>query len=92
MRERCFLAFLLQVAIVVDRHAAGPFGNVHVGNWKGGAFTDDNTGAFSHCAATTTYGNGVILVVGQNASQFMAARLCEPQFPLHQGRPRFRST
>jgi S1-C subfamily serine protease len=48
--------------------AAGPFGSIHVGAWNGGAFTDDNTGAFSHCAAQTGYASGVTLVVGQNAA------------------------
>jgi S1-C subfamily serine protease len=48
-------------------NAAGPFGSVNVGTWIGGAFSNDETGAFSHCAATTSYANGVILVVGQNA-------------------------
>jgi hypothetical protein len=31
--------------------ARGPYGSINVGNWKGGAYTNDQTGAFSHCAA-----------------------------------------
>jgi hypothetical protein len=30
--------------------ASGPYGSIEVGKWKGGAYTNDNTGAFSHCA------------------------------------------
>jgi S1-C subfamily serine protease len=50
--------------------AAGPFGTITVGNWKGGAFTDDKSGAFSHCAASATYQNGIIFLVsiGQDYS------------------------
>ena len=65
--------------------AAGPYGNIHVGNWKGGAFTDDSTGAFSHCAATTSYGNGVILVVGQNAANSWLLGFASPSFHLTKG-------
>ena len=80
-----FLAFFVQIAIPSIAHAAGPYGNIHVGNWKGGAFTDDNTGAFSHCGATTSYGNGVILVVGQNATNSWLLGFASPGFHLTKG-------
>ena len=86
MRKTLFLALLVQIAIVSIANAAGPYGNIHVGNWKGGAFTDDGTGAFSHCAATTGYGNGVILVVGQNASNSWLLGFASPSFRLTKGR------
>jgi S1-C subfamily serine protease len=85
MRSALVLAFLVQIAIVSIANAAGPYGNIHVGNWKGGAFTDDNSGAFSHCAATTGYGNGVILVVGQNASNSWLLGFASPSFRLTKG-------
>src|ERR1700751_5141632 len=85
MRQTLFFAFLVQIAITSIANAAGPYGNIHVGNWKGGAFTDDNTGAFSHCAATTAYGNGIILVVGQNASNSWLLSFASPNFHLKQG-------
>jgi S1-C subfamily serine protease len=47
--------------------AAGPFGTIHVGLWKGGAYTNDSTGAFMHCAAGSDYINGVGLILGQTA-------------------------
>jgi S1-C subfamily serine protease len=85
MRKTLFLALLVQIAIMSTANAAGPYGNIHVGNWKGGAFTDDGTGAFSHCAATTGYGNGVILVVGQNASNSWLLGFASPSFRLTKG-------
>jgi S1-C subfamily serine protease len=47
--------------------AAGPFGSIHVGLWNGGAYTNDSTGEFSHCAAATGFNSGISVVVGQNA-------------------------
>jgi S1-C subfamily serine protease len=89
MRKAVFLvlsaAFFMQIAIGPIAHAKGPFGLIHVGGWKGGAFTDDNTGAFSHCAATTTYASGITLVVGQNASNAWLLGFASPAFHLTQG-------
>src|SRR5262245_20511807 len=43
--------------------ARGPYGSITVGNWKGGAFTDDKNGGVSHCAATTIYQSGIYFSV-----------------------------
>ena len=63
-----FQAALISIAHISIAHAAGPFGTIHVGAWNGGAYTDDNTGNFSHCAAGSEYASGVSLVVSQTAS------------------------
>ncbi len=80
------VASLLQLSVVIAAHAAGPFGSVKIGNWVGGAFSNDETGAFSHCAATAPYANEVILVVGQNSGGSWILSFAESQLPLHQGR------
>ncbi|MBV8924286.1 MAG: trypsin-like peptidase domain-containing protein [Bradyrhizobium sp.] len=80
-----FLVILLQFAIASIAEAKGPYGNIHVGQWKGGAFTDDNTGAFSHCGATSIYGNGVILVVGLNSQNSWLLGFASPSFRLTKG-------
>jgi S1-C subfamily serine protease len=59
---------LFNLAIASGAGAAGPFGSIHIGGWSGGAYTDDKTGAFSHCAAGTDYANGISVIVGQNAN------------------------
>jgi hypothetical protein len=51
--HRALLLFLL--LLTTSANAKGPFGSIHVGNWVGGAYTDDNTGTFSHCAANASY-------------------------------------
>ncbi len=79
------VASLLQVSVVGAAHAAGPFGSVNIGNWIGGAFSNDQTGAFSHCAATAPYANGVILVVGQNAAGSWILSFASPSYSFKQG-------
>ena len=66
MRSLLFPYF--NIVVVSGACAAGPFGAIHVGQWSGGAYTDEKTGTFSHCAAGTTYASGINLVVGQNAN------------------------
>ncbi len=58
------IAILLS-AILTDSNAEarGPYGSINVGNWKGGAYTDDQTEGFSHCAAGTQYLSGIYFAV-----------------------------
>jgi len=44
-------------------NARGPYGSINVGNWHGGAYTNDKNGSFSHCAAGATYQSGIYFVV-----------------------------
>ncbi|MGY3694793.1 S1-C subfamily serine protease [Bradyrhizobium sp. USDA 3240] len=48
--------------------ARGPYGSITVGNWKGGAFTDDKSGAFTHCSAGSTYQSGIFFMVAVAAN------------------------
>lgn len=64
MRCIAVVAALLGVlAVLGPADARGPYGSISVGNWKGGAFTSDRTGEFSHCGATAIYQSGIIFVV-----------------------------
>lgn len=51
------------VFIGSDAQARGPYGSISVGNWKGGAYTNDQTGAFTHCAAGARYASGIFFMV-----------------------------
>jgi S1-C subfamily serine protease len=73
------------VCLVGSAHAKGPFGTVNVGGWTGGAFSNDETGAFSHCAATAPYANGVILVVSQNAAGIWSLAFASPSYHFNTG-------
>ena len=63
--KRCIavIAMLLGVLAARSGEARGPYGSISVGNWKGGAFTSDQTGEFTHCAATAMYQSGIIFLV-----------------------------
>jgi hypothetical protein len=87
MRKAFFLLLFAAVFVQISStaHAKGPFGLIHVGAWRGGAFTDDGTNAFSHCAASSTYASGITLVVGQNASNGWLLGFASPAFHLTKG-------
>lgn len=58
-----FAVLLGVLAAVRSAEARGPYGSISVGNWQGGAFTNDQNGAFSHCGATAVYQSGIIFLV-----------------------------
>ncbi|WP_454624270.1 S1C family serine protease [Bradyrhizobium cenepequi] len=55
---------------MTSSHARGPYGSITIGNWQGGAYTDDNSGAFTHCAAGASYQSGIffLVLVGANGN------------------------
>ena len=85
MRRAFLVSCFLQLAIISIAHAAGPFGTINVGGWKGGAYSNDSTGEFSHCAAGSTFGSGISLIVGQNASNAWLLSFASPNFRLNKG-------
>jgi S1-C subfamily serine protease len=64
---RVIVAALSLLATASMSHAGGPYGSVSVGNWRGGAYTNDQTGAFSNCAAGANYESGIYFMVSVNA-------------------------
>jgi len=85
MRNVFFVWCLFQLVFASIADAAGPFGSIHIGAWNGGAFSNDGTGAFSHCAASSTYGSGINLVVGQNANNSWLLGFASSKFHLTKG-------
>jgi S1-C subfamily serine protease len=55
---------------VTSSYARGPYGSISIGNWQGGAYTDDNSGVFTHCAAGASYQSGIffLVLVGANGN------------------------
>ncbi|MEP6838322.1 MAG: trypsin-like peptidase domain-containing protein [Bradyrhizobium sp.] len=56
-------ALLGAIFVYSNAEARGPYGSISVGNWKGGAYTNDQTGAFTHCSAGTQYTSGIYFMV-----------------------------
>lgn len=69
MVRKAIIALIL-LGLSAPALARGPYGSIKIGNWNGGAFTDDQTGAFTSCIATAAYKSGTSLsvVVGSNVS------------------------
>jgi hypothetical protein len=65
--------------------AAGPFGTIHVGSWQGGAYTNDTTGAFSHCAVAGNFLNGLSLAIQQTADRIWIIGFADPNWNLPEG-------
>lgn len=65
MKCRAVAVVVLLGAIFLgsNAQARGPYGSISVGNWKGGAYTNDQSGAFSHCAAGAQYASGIYFMV-----------------------------
>jgi S1-C subfamily serine protease len=68
--QRAFLAALSLLLAISGAQARGPYGSINVGNWKGGAFTNDTSGEFTSCMALAPYKSGitVYVIVGANMS------------------------
>jgi S1-C subfamily serine protease len=68
--QRAFFAALILLFAISGARAAGPFGSISVGNWKGGAFTNNSTGEFASCSVLAPYKSGitVYVIVGANMS------------------------
>jgi hypothetical protein len=62
------VGMIVSAITLASAQARGPYGSISVGNWKGGAYTDDSTGDFSACVAVANYQSGINLhvVVGGN--------------------------
>jgi hypothetical protein len=64
MKLNLVVAALLSSLIAISTaQARGPYGSINVGNWKGGAYTNDQTGEFTHCAAGAGYDSGIYFMV-----------------------------
>jgi len=60
---KAIVAAFCLIATLSTSDARGPYGTINVGNWKGGAYTNDQSGAFTHCAAGAQYASGIYFAV-----------------------------
>lgn len=75
----------LSVLFSSPTFAAGPFGTIRVGGWSGGAYTNDADGTFSHCAAGTSYGSGISVILTYNTRGQWLIGFASPTFHLTKG-------
>jgi S1-C subfamily serine protease len=82
---RAVVAALSLFATVSISYAGGPYGSISVGNWRGGAYTNDKTGAFANCAAGATYESGIYFMVSVNADLSWVLGFAQPDWQLKSG-------
>jgi hypothetical protein len=83
MKLKLVVATLLASLFAISAaQARGPFGSINVGNWKGGAYTNDQTGEFSHCAAGAGYDSGIYFMVTVDQGAGWALGFHNPKWTL----------
>lgn len=83
MKLKVVVAALLSSQLAFSTaEARGPYGSINVGNWKGGAYTNDQTGAFSHCAAGAGYDSGIYFMVMVDQSGGWSLAFLNPKWGL----------
>jgi len=75
----------VSLALMGSAQAAGPYGQVVVGNWSGGAYTNDATGQFSHCAVNAPYRNGTRLLTSVTSGFQWLLGIAHPDWKLTVG-------
>lgn len=80
-----FVAAALSLALAGSAEAGGPFGEIVVGNWRGGSYTNDSTGRFSHCAVNAGYKNGTLLLASVTADFQWLIGISHPNWKLNAG-------
>ena len=87
MKSRVVVAALLSSLIALSAaEARGPYGSINVGNWKGGAYTNDQSGEFSHCAAGVGYDSGIYFMVTVDLGGGWSLGLHNPKWTLTKNR------
>src|SRR5258705_2891655 len=84
-RAAAIAALLCAIFAGSNADARGPYGTISVGNWQGGAYTNDQIGSFTHCAAGARYASGVYFLVMIDNSGGCCLRLLPQQTNLANG-------
>jgi hypothetical protein len=71
--------------LVVSNSAAAPLRNFKVGGWLAGAYSNDSTGEFSHCAASAAYGSGISVFFAISKDFTWRMSFSKPEWKLSTG-------
>jgi hypothetical protein len=88
MKLKFAAATLLSGLIAISTaEARGPYGSINVGNWKGGAYTNDQTGEFTNCAAGASYDSGIYFMVTVDQGAGWSLGFHHPKWTLTKNQP-----
>jgi len=63
MKRMCLAILAISILVFgMESAFAKKIYSLKSGNWKGGAYTNNRTGRFSHCAASVKYKSGILLL------------------------------
>lgn len=79
------VSFFVAVSLAPGAHAKGPVGTLKVGNWSGGAYTNNDTGQFSGCIAAKTYRSGFTIIVMVSPQMTWQLSFVQEKWNLAQG-------
>lgn len=88
MMKRVFRLVAVGLALAVAPSAkAALIEKIKVGNWEGGAYTDDNTNSFLSCTVGTTFLNGTFFNISSFALGGTGIGIFAPSLKLEVGTP-----
>jgi hypothetical protein len=73
------------MVLAASAASAAEIAKIQVNNWRGGAFTNDKTGAFSHCAASANYKSGITLLFSVSADRTWSMGFSSPSWEFTPG-------
>ena len=85
MRKPVFLTVAILTLVAGPANAA-VINQFKVAEWQVGAYTNDQSGRFLHCAAAGRYKNGITLLFSVTESLEWAIGFSNPEWTLRQGR------
>ncbi len=85
MRKVAFAFACAFIVVIQQANAKGPFGSIHVGNWFGGAYTNDTTGKFQACTAGASYRNGIYFMVSVSSAMTWSLGFAHDGWHLQKG-------
>jgi hypothetical protein len=83
MRKTAFVVVSIgTIACATVAPAKGPYGSIQIGNWQGGAYTNDATGEFNGCTAGAAYQSGIYFAVSVSAKMTWSLGFGHPSWRL----------
>jgi hypothetical protein len=86
MRKPFFLTVAAPLLLLVSSANAAVIEQFKIADWHIGAYTNDQNGRFSHCAAAGRYQSGIVLLFTVTESLEWAIGFSDPKWKLRQGR------
>jgi len=80
------LTAALALQLTPQPAAAKQIEPLKVGNWKGGAYSNNNTGRFSHCAASAKYKSGITLLFSVTRDRKWSMGFSKKSWSLQKGK------